>query len=103
MANDRQLQTECYLVFSRSGNKNWPKLSVRLAIKKPPLKAGEIPMKLNLVVPDRLFDTPQFSATLNIPDTIPNEVLLDIPDQIAKLVQESLGITLNIVKPEPEE
>lgn len=103
MANDRKLETECYLVFSKSGNRGWPKLSVRLAIKKPPLKAGEIPMQIKLVVPERLFDTPQFSATLEIPDTIPQDVRLGIPDQIARLVQENLGITLNILKPDSEE
>lgn len=97
MSYERKLDGEIWLIFSRVGR--YSKLSVRTTAKKPKLAAGEIPMRLKLSVPDRLFDTPQFSATLDIPDTVPQESRLTIPDDIARLVHEQMGIRLTIVAP----
>lgn len=97
---EKTLQTDIWLIFSRVGR--WPKLSVRMSKKQPSLSPGEIPFRLKIELPDKLFNTPQFSATLTIPAGMPSDATVNFPD-IEKLVKENLGLTLTILPNEEKE
>ena len=94
MANTRILSAEVFLVFQRSGK--YGKLAVRLTQKTPALDPGEISMRLKLSVPDALFDTPQFTAQIEVPSTIPSDIKISLPDDLSRLVKQHMGLDLEI-------
>lgn len=88
------LLAEFYLVLSQSGT--YGKANVRAVTKAPNLQAGEIPIKVKLKIPSKLFTTPTFSAEIEIPDVNAHELLLNVKEDIARVIHENLGITLHI-------
>ncbi len=97
---EKTLNTDIWLIFSRTGR--WPKLSVRMSKKQPSLAPGEIPFRLKIELTDKLFNTPQFSATLTIPNGLPAEASVNLPEKIQDLVKQQLGLTLTILNPEEQ-
>lgn len=95
------LLAEFYLVISQSGT--YGKANVRAVTKSPNLQAGEIPIKVKLKIPSKLFTTPTFSAEIEIPDVDTHAMLLDVKEDISRVIQENLGIVLHISNAEKEE
>ena len=90
--NNVQLTADVWLVVSKG--KKWRRLDVRLAIKEPSLKPGEVPIKAKIEIPETVFLQPQFKVTLAVPQTEPIEPEVDIQTQLAHVAKKSLGITL---------
>lgn len=103
MAN--YLDGDFYIVVHK---KRWNALGGRLTIGKPKkLQNGEIAIKLNVKVPDTLFTTPQFEATVSIPyDSVTApKVSAVVLDNVKEIIEKQTGmsISLNLVEPETGE
>lgn len=92
----KTLNAEIWLVVSQGGR--WGKLNVRLALKSPSLKPGEVPIKMSVELPEALFKTPQLTAKVVVPDTVPTETFVNIEDNLAKLANEHLGVNIHFEK-----
>lgn len=101
MAFPTTLLAEFYLVLSPSGT--YGKANVKTVTKQPNLQAGEISVKIKLKVPSKLFTTPTFTAEVEIPDVPAQDVSISVQENIARVVQENLGITLHLTTPEQGE
>lgn len=86
-------EAEVWLVVSQG--KRWNKLDVRLAIKQPPLKPGEIPIKATLKLPQAIFKTPQFHAKIEVQDNGTQLPVVEIQQDLATFAREQLGINLS--------
>lgn len=90
-----------YLALSRS--QRWPYLSARLTQKQPALRPGEIAMELNVSVPAALFRRPTLSASISIPDNLPDPCIsAEVQDGIAATLSEQLGVPVRISVEAPE-
>jgi len=90
--NNLTLNADVWLVVSKG--RKWRKLDVRLAIKEPSLKPGEIPIKAKIEIPEAVFLQPQFKVTLAVPEIDPVEPEVDIQTNLAHLAKKNLGVTL---------
>ena len=93
---------EGYLCFKPSG-RAFGQLASRMTKTRPGLHPNEIAVSISVELPDGLFDQPQLSASITIPEdkvgcpTIAAEVV----DNIQEVVQEKLGVALTIAVVEP--
>lgn len=92
----KTLNAEVWLVVSQGSR--WGKLNVRLALKSPSLKPGEVPIKMSVDLPEALFKTPQLTAKIVVPDTILTETFVQVEDKLAQLANEHLGLTIHFEK-----
>lgn len=76
----------------------WHKGAVSLTIAKPATSANEVAIKINLQLPDALFDTPQLQASIIVPDNAVTKPVLDaeVQDNIADALSEQLGVNVNV-------
>ena len=82
----------------------WQRSSITTSIAKPSTKPNEVAIKITLVLPDALFEKPQLTARIEIPNdavTQPN-LSADVQDNIAEALSEQLGINVSISVPEQE-
>lgn len=71
--------------------------SVRVAKTKPSCGPNEVAMKLAVDLPESLFKRPQLSATITVPESqAPMVITPEIEQNIARVVQEQLGITMRV-------
>lgn len=98
MAYERS--AEIYLIFSRG--ERYGKLSVRLAKTKPAMNSGERFMKLDLIVPDKIFDTPQFAGKIRVPEDAAGTLEIDT-SQMQDYFKKQFGLELTISKIEENE
>lgn len=89
------LDATFYLALSESSR--WPNLSARLTQKRPALRSGEIAMELNVSVPAALFRRPTLSASISIPDNLPEpSISAEVQDGIAAALSEQLGVQVHL-------
>ena len=91
-------------VKAKKSYRQWIKSSVSVTANKPSTASNEVAIKLNLVLPDTLFEQPQLVANITIPenDTAKPEISADVQDNIAELLSEHLGINVSVTMPEAE-
>lgn len=85
-----------YLIIGRRYRHTKP--ITRIASKAPNLKSNEICIKLNLKVPDELFEKPILNANISIPkDSVSVPVIEgEVIDNISEVVNRELGIDLTV-------
>ena len=93
-------ESEVWLVVS--AGKRWRKLEIRLAIKQPTLKPGEIPIKATIKLPEAIFKTPQFHAKIEVPDNGAQLPVVEIQQDLATFAREQLGINISFESINPE-
>lgn len=66
--------------------------------------ADEVAIKCDLQVPEALFERPALSARIAVPDeAVPStEINMELASNIQDLVQQHLGLTLQVGVEEPE-
>lgn len=77
----------------------WNFKSAQVCINKPPLDANEIAVSLEIDVPDGLFNRPQYSLKLTVPDMELPGVEVD-PQALAQVLAEQMGINVKVVQDE---
>lgn len=78
----------------------------RLAERVPTLEGNEISLRLELDIPDAVFQRPQLEARMTIPDTAVKDINItpDITDNISQIIKEATGLTMvvSVIKQEEE-
>lgn len=95
------MKMQIYLITSKRG-------TVRLVkSRKNNLGLEEVCLKLDLQIPDLLFEKPQLQATIKVDEKacIPTNITPDIIIKTQDLIEQSLGmkIQLNIVSKEMDD
>lgn len=105
--NVSSIVTEFYLVVGQrfsSGGWTDGKPSVRTAKTKPKCEAHEVAVFLRVELPIALFKRPSLQATISVPeDQAPMVITPEVQQNIARVVQEQLGITMQVSAPSQEE
>lgn len=86
-----------YLIVS-PGKHKW-KVNVKLASSlKGNMPANAVAIKLNLVLPDTIFDKPQLQATIKVrPEDIAKPVInAETLDNIKAVLNQNLGVEMSI-------
>lgn len=100
------IYVDCWLVvsegqrYSAHGTAN-----VRVAIKKPSLKPGELPIRCKIEVPRSLFKQPQFVAKIELPETTTGGTDVKIESAVrdlARVVEQNIGIKISFEPTDPE-
>lgn len=93
------MKADFYLVIKGKKRGTWVEMSgVRVTRRKPGSVAGdEVAMAMSINIPDSLFIKPVLQASISIPD-MPSglEITTEVTDNIAAIIKEQTGITLNI-------
>ena len=87
-----------HLVVSKNG-------SVRVLKGQPNLHFDEVSIRLNLEIPDAVFERPQFCADLTVPETAiqSTEIPVELTDQIHQAIQQITGLEVKLtLLPSPE-
>ncbi len=97
-----------YLIISASKHYSYGsyKAKVRLAERVPTLKGNEVSLRLQLELPDAMFERPQLEAKMSVPvDAVPEiKITSDVTDNIEKIIKETIGLTMNVsVVEQPED
>lgn len=76
--------------------------TIRVSKGKPSTGADEIALSLNLDIPDALFAKPTLEASIKVPDKGQHGPVItaEVCENIAAIIKEQTGITLNIRAPE---
>lgn len=80
-----------YLVINNRG-------SARIVERVPALKGNEVAMRLELSLPDELFQRPIVKASISIPKTAVPQVKLDatVTDNVQRIIQEVTGLEMHV-------
>jgi hypothetical protein len=92
-----------YLVLRRK--RGWTWLQARLTSKPPSLAPGERAVKIKVEVPAALFLTPAIEAKVIVPESAVSAPVIkaEVLDNIQQLVEQQLGMKLQISVVEPTE
>lgn len=98
------VNVEFYLIVGQRFDKHgaWVgRSSVRVAARPPALKAHEVAVFVNTILPKSLFVRPSLSASIVVPEgQAPMTITPEVESNIAAVLREQLGITLRIEAPE---
>lgn len=79
------------------------KPSVRVSKGRPSVEAHEVAILLNLRLPKALFVRPSLSASITVPEnSAPLKITPEVQSNIARVIEEQLGIVLKLSAPERE-
>jgi hypothetical protein len=102
------MKTERYLIIS-SKESNWTEgeyicNGFRVTKTKPSLRANEVAIKIELDVPDMLFQRPQLSAKIKVSEDRVSAPVIDatVIDNIQETIKQQHGIDLTIALVEPK-
>lgn len=82
----------------RKKERPYRELGLRLSLKKPRLDPGEVAIKLDVELPNSLFEKPTLKASIQIDErkVTAREVSAEVIDNIEQVVMEQCGINLTI-------
>ncbi len=90
------MKAASWLIINKNGIKGVRKT-------KPFLEWNEIAVKVNLEIPNELFDRPTIEATLQVKDVPNNAYNPDIVINTAELIEQQTGAKINFTVVPPEE
>ena len=93
-----------YLVFSK-GRRAYSPLHVRVATRNPSLKPGEVPVYVNVTLPDALFEKPTLRATIKVDQekVPPAQITAEVAENIAEQLRQALGVEVKITVEAPQQ
>lgn len=73
-------------------------LKARLVNNLPSLDVGEVPIKINVDVPDALFKRPQLQASITIPDSAVTApvVTAQVLDNVREILSQQTGLDVQV-------
>lgn len=97
------VSTSCYLIVGQRFNEygQWVgRPSVRVTAKKPSVARHEVAVKVEIELPDHLFQRPALTARVTVPaGASAPEISVDMQQAIADLIRDNLGLNLTITAP----
>ena len=88
-----------YLVINHRGN-------VRITERQPSMGGNEIALRIEMEIPNKLFERPIIVAQMKVPDeAVPRvKITPTITDNLAKIIKENIGLNMVVtVVEQPEE
>lgn len=97
----RTLSKRVWLCASVSGRSPYD-LTIRMATKRPTLKPGEVSLEMNIQLPDTIFKSPTYAATIALSEDQVAGARIDaeVIDKVTKAVAEASGLKLEIIQKE---
>ena len=98
------LEGDFYLILKKKNG--WMnRLVGRLCTKLPALAAGEIPVKITVVLPEALFTRPQLQAKVIIPESAVSKPVIDgnILDNVREVLEQQTGMAVQVFLVENEQ
>ena len=94
-----------YLIVKKYGSVHYPKYSSRLTAGSPSLQSNEIAVKLNLELPDAIFDKPAFEAKVVVPDEAVSKPVIEasVIDNVEDIIKKNTGFEVKLMVVEPED
>lgn len=89
----------CYLVVqgmeTYRGSDSRKPGTIKIAKKKPATAADEIAIRLEVDIPDGLFQKPTLEAKISVPEGLHGPVITtEVADNIADLIRREMGLTV---------
>ena len=110
MNKPKMLSQSCFLVVGVTRRSPWlelkqPRIMSAKNNRTPALKEGEVAIRLNISLPEALFEQPSFKATIEVPAESVTGPLVDAEtiNNITELVAQSTGLTLTLEVPDEVE
>jgi hypothetical protein len=100
------MKVEAWLKISaRKHYLNWRAGAVGVSKSKPATKANEIAIKLEVEVPDSLFEIPELRARVEVPASSVSKPVIDakVTDNIAAELSKQLGLNVRVSAEEVEQ
>lgn len=78
--------------------RGWGKYGCRLTTKTPSLKSNEVAVRLEIDLPDVLFERPQIEAKVTIPPDMvsPKTVEAEVLDNVETVLQQQAGLDVTV-------
>lgn len=89
------MRIKCYLVVNDRG-------TVRVTKNAPSVEWNEVPIQLQLDVPNGLFARPTFTASVTLPNAQPPVIPAEVVDRIEGVLERETGIKVELYLVEPE-
>lgn len=82
---------------TKSGGK-WRQNGLTITKNRPGTDSDEIAIKLEMDIPDAIFERPQLTAYIVVPEEDVGKPVIDsqVQDNIAEVLSESLGVKVHI-------
>jgi hypothetical protein len=87
-----------YLVINHRGN-------VTIREREPRLAGNEIALRIQLDVPDKLFERPVLMASMKVPsEAVPKaQITTAVTDNVERIIKETTGLEMHVTVVEHEE
>lgn len=92
------MQISQYLIVKKSGSKWSPRYSSRTTVNTPSLEANEVAIKINLTLPDAVFEKPAFEAEIVVPEDAVSKPVIEAEtiDNVEKIIKQQTGFTVKL-------
>lgn len=99
------LKAEAWLVITATKKHYWRISSFHVTRKKPLTGANEVAIRLDIELPETLFEVPQLSAAIKVPESATSRPVIsaDVQDNIAAALRKQLGMKVTISVPAESE
>lgn len=101
------MQVSQYLVIKRTGSRYAQRYSTRVTKSSPSLDSNEIALKINVVLPDTIFDKPLLEAKVVIPEEAVSKPAIEasVIDNVEQIIKQNTGfeVKLEVVDSRGEE
>jgi len=102
------MKVTCYLVIQgkKARYQSWREAgNIKVTKKKPSTAGDEIAVRLQLEIPDSLFEKPSLNVNLKIPDSVQvgGEITPEMTDNIAEIIQAQTGLSVTVSAAESDD
>lgn len=79
--------------------------SIKITKNKPSTNSDEIAVRLDLEIPDSLFEKPSLQVGISVPDLVKagSEITADVQANIADIIKRETGLTVSITAVEEDQ
>ena len=102
------MNVTCYLVVQgkKARYGKWREAgNIKVTKNKPSTAGDEIAVRIQMEVPDTLFEKPSLNVNLKIPDSVQagGEITPEMTDNIADIIQAQTGLSVTVSAAESDE
>ncbi len=99
------MEVSQYLIVKKTGSKYNARYTVRVTKSTPALASNEIAMKVDIVLPDAVFDKPAFSAKIVVPEDAVSQPVItaEVIDNVQEIIKQNTGFEVKLTLVEADE
>lgn len=93
------MQLSQYIVIKRTGSGYSKRYSSRLTKGSPALLASEIAIKLEVEIPDEIFDKPALQAKVTVPKEAVSKPVIEasVIDNVEEIIKQNTGFEVKLI------